>query len=316
MELPEYFISCDWGTSNFRLRLAETQSLNILVEHKTNQGIKSLFQSFKEQSSLNQTEFFISYLRKQVNNLGEEYRDCLIVASGMASSNIGVMELKYGDMPFDENGKGIYHKLLSFEKESDILLISGIKDDKGMMRGEEIQAIGLSKFLKSYQRGVLVLPGTHSKHIKYETGEFSSLKSFMTGELFDLLSTQSILSNNVESCQWIGKRRKAFLAGAAVGLSQGLSENLFSIRANHLIGDANKKDNFYRLSGMFIGDELSYFKNYKGTIFLAASQPFFDMYSLVLNSILKPDQVVCFDNTILENALLIGQRKILESYGQ
>lgn len=316
MEFPKHFISCDWGTSNFRLRLVETKNLNILVEHKTNQGIKSLYQAFKNQSDLNQTEFFVSYLRKQINNLGEDYGNCLIVASGMASSNIGVMELKYGDMPFDENGKGIYYQLLSYENESDILLVSGIKDDRGMMRGEEIQAIGLSKFLKSDKKGILILPGTHSKHINYEAGEFSSLKSFMTGELFDLLSTQSILSNNVESCQWIGKRRKAFVEGSVIGLSQGLSENLFSIRANHLIGDANKKDNFYRLSGMFIGDELSYLQNYNGKIFLAASQPFFDMYSLVLSSILKPDQVICFDNTILENALLIGQRKILELNGK
>ena len=35
MALPNYFISCDWGTSNFRLRVGEPSTLAITAEHKT-----------------------------------------------------------------------------------------------------------------------------------------------------------------------------------------------------------------------------------------------------------------------------------------
>ena len=46
MKIPDCFISCDWGTSNFRLRLVETKTLNVLVEHKTDQGVKNVYQKF------------------------------------------------------------------------------------------------------------------------------------------------------------------------------------------------------------------------------------------------------------------------------
>ncbi|MBU2899793.1 2-dehydro-3-deoxygalactonokinase [Maribacter dokdonensis] len=316
MKIPAYFISCDWGTSNFRLRLVETKTLNVLVEHKTDQGVKNVYQKFLQQNQIDQTQFFKNYLENQINNLDEHHKADLVLAAGMASSNIGMKELPYGEIPFNDKGAGLHWEIVPFKDKLDIILISGVKTETGMMRGEEIQAFGLSKYLESYLSGTLILPGTHSKHINYQNGEFNSLKSFMTGEVFELLSCNSILSNSVEKCHWINKRHRAFKQGLEIGFKGELSAQLFSIRARHILDDANKKDNFYLLSGMLIGDELSYLKNIEQTIFLAASEPFYSMYKMALETILDVTQVVCFGDKVLEKALLVGQKKIIELYAK
>ena len=115
----------------------------------------------------------------------------------MASSSIGLYELDYADLPFNVNGDNLIVKRLILKNKSELLLISGVKNNDGMMRGEETQAIGFEDYLKPFNESILILPGTHSKHLEYKNGNFIDLKSFMTGELFEILSLKSILSNSV-----------------------------------------------------------------------------------------------------------------------
>lgn len=312
MEANPYFISCDWGTSNFRLRLVDGKTLSVLAEHSTDQGVKPVYERFLNQKNLDQTAYFTNYLLEQVQKITDGQELPKVVIAGMASSNIGLYELEYGEMPFDGEGQGVNFKQLKTKTGLDIILISGIKDKDGVMRGEETQALGLLSYLETYSRGVLILPGTHSKHVTYEMGSFTKLRSFMTGELFELLSQKSILANNVESGQWIDKRKDAFKEGLAIGFKKELSSHLFSIRAKHLLENTNKKNNYFMLSGMLIGDELSYLKNWKEKIFLAAPEPIFSMYKLALSTLLPEDQIVSFGENVLEKALILGQLKILE----
>lgn len=319
MELPKHFISCDWGTTNFRLRVVETKSLRVLAGRSTNQGIKTLYDKFQSSECQSgqqgqQEEFFCDYLKKGLKMLPKEYQKYLIIISGMASSNIGLYELEYSGHPFNGSGKDLNWKIIPFRKDQDILLISGVKSANGMMRGEEIQAIGLSEQLEPYESGTLILPGTHSKHLTYKRGSFIDLKSFMTGEIFELFSKKSILTNSIVNTKWGETREEVFKKGLSIGFSKELSSELFSIRAGYLNGTTTKEDNYYYLSGMLIGDELAYLKNAQNKVFLLASEPVFTLYKIALEAIIKPDQLVTFDENILEKRLLTGHKKILKHY--
>lgn len=315
MELPSYFISCDWGTTNFRLCLVETNNLNVTHEIKTNQGIKTLFNKFLNQDTYNQRDFFSNYLKEQVQELPKQYRDCLIVASGMTSANIGLYELPYGGFPFSEDGKSLEWEFVRFDNGLQVLVISGVKSVDGLIRGEEVQAIGLGEKLRSYNQGVLILPGTHCKHIGYRKGSFVSLKNFMTGELFNLISEQSILSNSVAKDTFEIKYQEAFLNGVSSGASGKLNTSLLSIRTKHLIDNKDKVSNYFELSGILIGDELSYLKGQKSPVFLAAPEPISHLYKTALEFILNKN-FICFNNDDIKNALVIGQLKILEYYAR
>ena len=50
--------------------------------------------------------------------------------------------------------------------------------------------------------GVLCLPGTHTKWVHISAGEIVSFSSFMTGELFALLSKRSVLRHSVAGGGW------------------------------------------------------------------------------------------------------------------
>lgn len=302
-----HFISIDWGTTNFRLRVVQS---DILFEIKNDQGIRPLFEQFSRQSDLSQKDFFIHFLREKIDSLPAQFRSFPVVMSGMASSSIGLEELPYADFPFPQSGKTLIYKILEIPDGQKILLISGVKSETGMMRGEEIQAIGLAEHLSG--DGVLILPGTHSKHIRYEAGSFTGLHNFMTGELFEVLSQKSILANSVAAGPWDSAAEMAFKTGLDLGFAGKLNTSLLLVRASHVIRQTNKRDNFYLLSGMIVGDELSVLKNEKSTVFLAASEPVFTLYQTALNHCLGNRDLVFFDEKMLEQALLTGQRKILE----
>ncbi|MEP0213336.1 MAG: 2-dehydro-3-deoxygalactonokinase [Cellulophaga sp.] len=313
MATPDYFISCDWGTSNFRLRVVETATLIIVAEHKTDCGIKSLYEKFLKQRDKEQTQFFVDYLKTQILLLPKKYQNYIIIAAGMASSNIGLFELNYADFPLNTNGKNLIWKHLVFNNNSEVLLISGAKTNFGMMRGEEVQAVGLEQQLNPYKKGILLLPGTHSKHLTYDNGIYTHLKNYMTGELFEVLSKKSILANSV-NLNYSTLIITSFLEGVQLGLKGQLSASLFSIRAKDLLQTSTKEENFYFLSGLLIGDEISYLKNNEENIFLVAPDPVFSLYKIALQQIITQDQLILFNDKTLENALLIGQKKILLQY--
>ena len=143
---------------------------------------------------------------------------------------------------------------------------------------------------------------------------FTKLKTYMTGELFEVLSNRSILKNSVSKNNWSEKRKEAFKKGVQLGFDGHLTSNLFSIRAQHIINGAKKKNNYYVLSGMLIGEELSYLNKTDKKVFLAASEPMLSMYELALENILEKNQLVKFNANDLEIAFLKGQKNILLQY--
>ena len=314
MTIPEYFISCDWGTTNFRLTLVKGESLEIIKEHVTNKGVKVLYDAFLKQDKDNQTDFFANYLLSQIKVFPKEYQNCLIVSAGMVTSNIGLHNMDYAEIPFDSEGEKFVTKKIQLHNGLEVLLISGVKNSQGMMRGEETQAIGLEAYLKPHKEAVLILPGTHSKHITYSNGRFTALKNYMTGELFEIISQNSILSNSLVKPDNDEIIEASFLKGFKHGGEGKLTEQLFSIRANDLFKKASKEENFFFLSGLLLGDELSYLKNESKYVFLGCPYPLANLYKMGLNEIIGESKYVLFESEIISKAVLIGQQKILKQY--
>src|SRR6185312_13329821 len=77
------------------------------------------------------------------------------------------------------------------------LLIPGVRTEEDMMRGEEVQVIGANARGEEGD-ATIILPGTHSKHVNVERGQAVTLKTFMSGEFFELLARHSILAHSVD----------------------------------------------------------------------------------------------------------------------
>lgn len=315
MHIPEKFISCDWGTSNFRLRVIDTKTLAILDEYKTTRGVNDVYNEFKSQRKIDQGRFFSNFLQEELGKITDLKNDNVIVASGMISSSIGMRELGYSQMPFKASGNNLFSKLLSINKNLSVLMISGARTDSDVMRGEEIQAVGLSPYLPVQKEGLLILPGTHSKHLSFKENNYTNLDTYMTGEMFKLFSKNSIISNSVEEGEFTDLCKTSFLDGVKDGADDGVNKHLFKIRAFELLGRRKKVESYYYLSGLLIGEELSYLRDIETTICMAASGIINDLYQIALKFLIKKEEnLIFFDEEQLEKALLMGQRKILEQY--
>jgi 2-dehydro-3-deoxygalactonokinase len=123
-----------------------------------------------------------------------------------------------------------------------------------VMRGEETQLLGAHRL--GHSDGWFVLPGTHSKWVELRAGKVLQLRTYMTGELFDLLGRHGTLAAAAGSAEapW---DEAAFSQGVeAASDGRTLSHQLFGCRARVVSGDMAAASSRAYLSGLLIGTEL------------------------------------------------------------
>lgn len=225
------FTSCDWGTTNLRIRVVID---GVCVrEATTNQGA----------STLRSPQDFHAALTDAIHRLAAPKP---VLISGMASSSIGWKDLPYATLPYRLDGRDA----VVDEIMPDVLLVSGVRSANDAMRGEEMELIGLAE---EWNNGVVILPGTHSKHCLLQAGCLVDFRTFMTGELYALLGTHSILNQTVAQ----GWDEDAFVEGVAAGSKEPLTAALFLVRTRKLLHGLSPESNGSYLSGLLIGAELS-----------------------------------------------------------
>lgn len=141
-------------------------------------------------------------------------------------------------------------------------LIPGISQSNpaDIMHGEETQIAGFLALNPGWD-GVICLPGTHTKWVHISANEIVSFQTFITGELFSLLSTQSTLRHSVDPDGW----NDAAFTGAlneAMARPERLAARLFSLRAENLLNGQTGAHATARLSGLLIGVEMAAAKPY------------------------------------------------------
>jgi 2-dehydro-3-deoxygalactonokinase len=249
------FISCDWGTSSFRLRFVRGDS--IVHEHLDLQGCRTLFQKHRS----DQRAFaFEEHLRSALKSFRQKlFSPVPLLISGMASSSIGWKELPYARVPFLLDATNLVVQKVDWnapQEFSATYLVSGVATDNDMMRGEETEAIGLIQLLDTpLQASTLVLPGTHSKHLRIEHDAIIDICTHMTGELYDLLSHHSILRASVDPDAPVDLQ--AFIEGVDLSQSQSVLASLFQTRTREVLHNKTPATNASFLSGLLIGAELS-----------------------------------------------------------
>ena len=258
------FLSCDWGTSSFRLRLVERAGLKILAEESSKEGNAATAELWKQaqQPPEQRMAFYLAIVQSHLQKLEAVVNTSLdevpVVISGMASSTIGMQELPYKPLPFATEGSDLLTKIIAPTScfKHDTLLISGVKSADDVMRGEETQLVGCL-FENTADQQLFLHPGTHAKHVVVQHGQAVSLKTYMTGEFFSLLSKQAILAASVEEGGKLeeGNNQHWFEKGVQASWEANLLHNVFLVRTNDLFKKASKQENYFYLSGLLIGSE-------------------------------------------------------------
>jgi 2-dehydro-3-deoxygalactonokinase len=232
------WIAVDWGTSNLRIWVMGTTG-DVIDEIISDQGMSCLTPDQFE-------PLLLSHIQPW---LGEKITP--VIACGMVGSRQGWIEAPYDTIPARPATRSV--KIATADPRLDVRVISGIQqhDPSDVMRGEETQIAGFLTDKPNYS-GLLCLPGTHSKWVTISDGKITHFQTVLTGEIFNLLATKSVLRHSI--ADWNDTR---FIEEVSqiVEAPETLTTRLFGIRANHLLkGDSSGQP---RLSGMVIGVELA-----------------------------------------------------------
>jgi len=181
------------------------------------------------------------------------------IASGMIGSAQGWVEAPYVDLPA---GAEQLARRLAPVPGTPIRIVPGLAQRgvcPDVMRGEETQIVGALAMDPALADALVVLPGTHSKWVRLGGGRIREFTTYMTGELFAVLRTHSILGRLAPGGTGNpATEGAAFTRGvtAAQRTDGGLAPLLFSARAAVLVGDLPAAASLEYLSGLLIGDEL------------------------------------------------------------
>lgn len=244
-------ITLDWGTSNLRASLLD-QHANELDRRSAAGGIMAVKDSLFSEALLSLIADWI------------EEHPCPLVASGMIGSRQGWKEAPYLDCPatlaqaalslttveLDLPQKASAARQLHIAPGLRCIEPNGQLD---VMRGEETQVWGAAITPGS----LCVLPGTHSKWAWVEAdGSIGRFCTYMTGELYGLLTKHSILGKLMV----FGARSPShFQTGVRIGLEspEQASHVIFSARTAGLMGTIPPEGLPDYLSGILIGLEIA-----------------------------------------------------------
>ena len=236
--------------------------------------------------SIGKTEGYEATFLRGTAALRERHPGAPILLTGMAGAKGSWMEAPYARCPLRPSS--LLRLALRFDiagHSARLLPGAAFKDARGnwdVMRGEEVQLIGALELLK-IKDAVVSIPGKHCKIASLEGGVFTEFHSYITGELFELLSEHSLVGALRQPGEFSSD---AFSEGVLHGAESPLATAVFACRANTLQGDlaASQVESF--LSGVLIGAEAAQLKgNGQAPVVLMASGVLAERYAAAFDAL-------------------------------
>lgn len=251
-------IALDWGTSSLRGFLMDGDG-RVLEQRANAHGIQNLPQPG--------VAGFEQAFADLCGGWLASHPGVPVVAGGMVGSAQGWLEAPYVACPADTGT--LASKAIAVQSASGprILIAPGVTCEPpdappDILRGEEIQIAGVLADRPDWARDAcMVLPGTHSKWVRISSGRMLGFATYMTGELFAVLTRHSILGRLMpaETQADEAARDAAFAEGVRAARASGPGDLTHQIFAARTLGITRRmapellKD---YLSGLLIGHEL------------------------------------------------------------
>lgn len=232
-------VAVDWGTTSLRGALLDGSG-KVLEEKSAPLGILNVGGG----------DFAGTFASQFGDWMKPAGRVCLM--SGMIGSRQGWQEAPYAPCPA---GPGELVKRLHWIERGRVAIVPGLSVEQDgvpdVMRGEEVQIFGALR-LTGLRDGTFVLPGTHNKWATVQGGRVTGFQTYMTGEIYGLLTQHSILARTTQADAPLDEAK--FLDG--VQRSGTLLHNAFGARALSLFDRLSPAQSASYISGLLIGEEL------------------------------------------------------------
>ncbi|MHB1652943.1 MAG: 2-dehydro-3-deoxygalactonokinase [Desulfitobacteriaceae bacterium] len=241
----------DSGTTTSRVRLSDGN--NVLASVSRLAGAKDV-------ALTGNNEVLKNALRECIKEILEESKITIdevnaIIASGMISSNMGLVEIPHlsGPVGISETAGNLVKRLFPDITSKPIWFIPGIKtgfhkgntiSEMDIMRGEETEIFG---YMDDREDSLFMHYGSHHKCILTEEGKVRQCRTSVTGELMMAISQNTILKSSLVPINDIIVDMDWVRRGLAVAEESGFGRALFSTRIIDTMVHSTKMEatNFY-----------------------------------------------------------------------
>ena len=244
---PIAMIAVDWGTTNRRAWALGRQG-KVLAERSDGEGLLGVKPG----------DFARSFATFAAPWLSANH-SLPVLMCGMVGSTLGWVEAPYIEAPADLARLARHLQPVPFDGNARVAIVPGVScSERGVpdvMRGEECQVLAILAE-RNLRSATLLLPGTHSKWVRVEDGKLSSFRTYMTGELFNGLTSSGTLAQLMEKGDADGAAFEQGLRQARAEGPGALTHLFFGVRTLGLFDRLPRASLASYLSGLLIGAEL------------------------------------------------------------
>lgn len=238
--------------------------------------------------------------------------------AGMVGSANGWEEAPYVCLPASPDTVGEHiHKMSSMDG---VYIVGGLschrKDNTyDVIRGEEVQIIGLISGLKQERKHLVCLPGTHSKWLEIdEHNVIDSFTTVMSGDFFSAICTTTIMAMMLDGPQEFSKVdfQKGIELSAGPG---GIMAHMFKVRGALLFEQIQPQHVESMISGIVIGSEIHNMKelyNTKSFVQVISSDTLGEKYSLALDILGIEHQLHVGDELSLAGMMILADKIVTD----
>ncbi|WOV88092.1 2-dehydro-3-deoxygalactonokinase [Sporosarcina oncorhynchi] len=325
-----FAILIDSGTTNSRMRLINTESNLIVDSEKVRIGVRNTaIDGHNGELKIHLRKGLEVLLDRNVLKPSDiEY----IVASGMITSKLGLFEVPHIVAPVTVNDFVESSKVIQMEEFHNIpcIFVPGMSngvmpmdnlideiDQFDVMRGEEVESIGLLKQMDLVGKGILVLPGSHTKFVIVDENQaLSSCLSTLGGETLLAMQKETILSDSLSDSLIREVDKKFLLKGYEAAKVHGLTRSFYHIRLLQLFTDLNENERANYFVGSVIYDDIqslrSSLKEMKDIkwIVVGGTNPLKSAFAYLLKEADENWQVIEADDGQVEYSVVIGALEV------
>lgn len=324
-------IAVDTGTTNTRIIIAkDSEIINI---EKCNVGIRDV--------ALNGNikileDTILELILEGLNKVNKTLKDVsYIVGSGMITSNLGLLEIPHVEAPvsYKELSKNVQAVNFDWLDNIPFYFIPGVKNrcekslellsEIDVMRGEEVETIGILDMYGIDSKCLIILPGSHTKFafVDHE-GKIQKCATTMLGEMFNALVEKTILADSISKDLISEVDEKFVKLGIDYEYKYGLTKAVFGTRLLHIQLETtpNQRANF--LGGALVSNDLYDYiidfvkEDNDCKVIIGGSAPLRNLFEIALlyHGIPK-ERITLLNDEITKVATAVGGFKIIDDTG-
>lgn len=243
-------VAVDWGTSQLRIWPLDAEGA-VTATRKSSQGMRSV-----------KREQFEVVLEAHLGDLGID-PDVPVIMCGMVGSRQGWQEASYVPVPC-RVAEPVSGTVQVEGITRDVRILPGLanRDPElaDVMRSEETQLLGLFDILGDDLGGLVCMPGTHAKWVRFEKGVVLDFLTSLSGELFAALGAGSVLQHALAAAtDKIDPESAHFTTAVRMSLREPATflSRLFSVRPKNLLHEMSNNAAAAHVSGTIIGQDIA-----------------------------------------------------------